>query len=230
MTQRSMQAGKNPNVVVKVGANVKVRGEDVDVITAETSGMWGLKLEKHSQAEIGRARAAIGEHVLFDLHLKLPGRDPNVAEPDVIEIQMGGSGEVVVPAGSNLKVYAGHDIDIQGIQGIVDAYSGFNLSVRGVYCLGNASAGGAMNLECQTLVGTKAEFKAGSDVRFLVRDLTSARFQVKDLGGYWEALIGNGEKSVSLKSGGDVTLVTDQKVEAQPPNYVLGKLEKPAAV
>jgi hypothetical protein len=47
------------------------------------------------------------------------------------------------------------------------------------------------------------------------------------LGGYWEAQIGEGEKSVYLKSGGDVTLVTDQTVEALPPNYILGKIEKP---
>ncbi|HVM70527.1 MAG TPA: hypothetical protein VMT91_02125, partial [Anaerolineales bacterium] len=60
-------------------------------------------------------------------------------------------------------------------------------------------------------------------------DLTSARLRVKDIGGYWEARIGTGEKSVYLKSGGDVTLVTDQKVEAQPPEFILGKIEKPDA-
>jgi hypothetical protein len=35
--------------------------------------------------------------------------------------------------------------------------------------------------------------------------------------------------SVYLKSGGDVTFVTDQKVEPLPPNYILGKVEKPSA-
>jgi hypothetical protein len=53
--------------------------------------------------------------------------------------------------------------------------------------------------------------------------------RVKDIGGYWEARIGAGEKSVYLKSGGDVTLVTDQKVEEQPPEFILGKIEKPDA-
>jgi hypothetical protein len=228
MTQRSIPAGKNPTVIVKAGANVIVRGGEGELITAETSGMWGLQVEKHSPAEIGRARAAVGEHVLFDLHLKIPGRSES-AEEDAIEVKMGGSGEVTVPVGSNLKVYAGQDIDIQSIQGIVDAYAGHKLSLRDVYCLGNASAGGTMALECQTMLGTKVEFKAGRDVRFFVRDLTSARVRVKDLGGYWEALIGSGEKSVTLKCGGDVTLVTDQHVEAMPPNYVLGKIEKPSA-
>ena len=58
-------------------------------------------------------------------------------------------------------------------------------------------------------------------------DLTSARLRVKDIGGYWEARMGSGERSVYLKSGGDVTLVTDQKVEPLPPNYILGQIEKP---
>jgi hypothetical protein len=65
-------------------------------------------------------------------------------------------------------------------------------------------------------------------MRFHVADLTSARLRVKDIGGYWEARIGAGEKSVYLKSGGDVTFVTDQAVEPQPPDYILGKIEKPA--
>jgi hypothetical protein len=70
-------------------------------------------------------------------------------------------------------------------------------------------------------------FSAGSDLRFQIADLTSARLRVKDIGGYWEARIGGGEKSVYLKSGGDVTFVTDQDVQALPPNYILGKIEKP---
>jgi hypothetical protein len=228
MTQRSIRAGEHPTVIVKAGASVMVRGEQSDIVTAETSGMWGLKVEKRPENEIGRARAAIGEHVLFDLHLKRPGRTETGAPDDVIEVQIGASGEVLVPRGSNLKIYSGLDIDVQDVQGIVDAYSGRKLNMHNVNCVGNASAGGAMNLECQTMLATTAECKAGSDLRFLIRDLHSARLQVKDLGGYWEALIGAGEKSVTLKCGGDVTLVTDQKVEPLPPNYVLGKIEKPS--
>jgi hypothetical protein len=51
--------------------------------------------------------------------------------------------------------------------------------------------------------------------------------RVKDIAGYWEARIGGGERAVYLKSGGDVTFVTDQDVKALPPNYILGKIEKP---
>ena len=146
---------------------------------------------------------------------------------EVIEIQFGGSGEVLVPFASNLKVYAGMDIDVRGVQGQVDAYSGLNLTLQDVYRLGNASAGRVMNIECQTMLGDNVTFGAGSDLYFHVADLTSLRLRVKDIGGYWEARVGAGEKSVYLKSGGDVTFVTDQKVEPLPPNYILGKIEKP---
>ncbi len=227
MTERSIPAGPNPTVIVKAGGSVTIRGQESQRVTAQTSGMWGLKLEKRSEAEIARARAAIGEHVLFDVRLKRPARNRRSEPQDVIEVQIGGSGEVLVPKGANLKVYAGRDIDVQGVGGIVDAYSGARLSLRGVYCLGNASGGGAMEVDCETMLGPKVELKAGSDLRFHVADLTSAGIRVKDLGGYWEARIGKGEKSVYLKCGGDATLVTDQEVEPLPPNYILGRIEKP---
>jgi len=239
MTRRSILAGKNKTIIIKVGGSVTVKGHDSDQVSAETAGTWGLTLERRSESEIGRARAAIGEHVLFDIRLKLPsplrlsptGREDGGEgknEPnEVIEVQMGGSGEVLVPFESNLKVYAGKDIDVQGIKGRVDAYSGLKLNLRDVYCLRNVSAGRAMSIDCQTMIENDVTFGAGGDLRFYVADLTSLRLRVKDIGGYWEARIGDGEKSVYLKSGGDVTFVTDQKVEPLPPNYILGKIEKP---
>jgi len=223
MTQRSILAGTNQIIIIKVGGSVTVRGHDSDMATAETKSKWGLTLERRSEAQIARARAAIGEHVLFDVRVKRP----NTAGDEVIVIQMGASGEVLVPFSSNLKVYAGKDIDVQGVRGRVDAYAGLNLNLQDVYCLGNASAGRSMNIDCQTMPGTDVTFNAGSDLRFHIADLTSARLRVNDLGGYWEAHIGAVEKSVYLKSGGDVTFVTDQKVEPLPPNYILGKIEKP---
>jgi len=240
MTQRSILAGKNQTVIIKVGASVTVKGHDSDLVTADTKGRWGLTLERRSESQIGRARAAIGEHVLFDVRIKLPsplrpspsgrgdGGEGKSESNEVIEVQLGGSGEVLVPYSSDLKIYAGKDIDVQGIQGQVDAYSGLNLELQDVYCLGNVSAGRAMNIDCQTMIGKDVTFGAGSDLRFHVADLTSLRLRVKDIGGYWEARIGDGEKSVYLKSGGDVTFVTDQKVGSLPPNYILGNIEKPA--
>jgi hypothetical protein len=225
MTQRSILAGTNQTIIIKVGGSVTVKGHEGERIIAEGNG--GVTVDRHSEAEIGRARAAVGDHVLFDLRFKLPSLKEKKEPDEVIEIQIGGNGEVLMPFESNLKVYAGKDINIQGIRGQVDAYSGLHLNLQDVYRLGNASAGGGMNLDCQTMLGTNVEFKCGRDLRFHIQDLSSARIRVRDLGGYWEARIGKGEKSVYLKSGGDVTLVTDQTVEALPPNYILGKIEKP---
>ncbi len=224
MTQRSILVGVNQTIIIKVGGSVAVKGQAGDRLIAETKGIGGLAVERRSEAEIGRARAALGEHVLFDVHLKLPGSKGN----EVIEVKMGGSGEVLVPFESNVKVYAGKDIDVQDIRGQVDAYSGLRLNLQNVNRLGNASAGWTMNIDCQTLVGKDVTFGAGSDLRFHVAELTSAYMRVKDIGGYWEARIGSGEKSVTLKSGGDVTLITDQKVEPLPPDYILGKIERPS--
>ena len=234
MTQRSLFAGKNQTIVIKAGASVKVSGHESDQVVAETQGSWGLTVERRSESQIGRARAAIGDHVLFDWRINRPSTpssrprgEERRSKGEIIEIQMGGSGEVLVPFESNLKVYAGKDIDVQEIKGQVDAYSGLKLDLHNVYRLGNASAGGTMHIDCQTMIDQAATFGAGGDLRFRIADLTSVRLRVKDIGGYWEARIGSGEKSVYLKSGGDVTFVTDQKVEALPPDYILGKIEKP---
>jgi len=228
MTQRSILAGKNQLIIVKAGAGVTVKGHDSDMVTAETQGKWGVTIERRAEAQIGRARAAIGDHVLFDWRIKFPNLGEKKAEKEVIEVQFGSNGDVWVPYSSDLKVYAGTDIDVKGIQGQVDAYSGLNLTLENVYGLGNVSSGRAMNIDCQTMFGDDITLGAGSDLRFHVTDLTSVRLRVKDIGGYWEARIGGGEKSVYLKSGGDVTFVTDQDVEPLPPNYILGKIEKPS--
>ena len=227
MTQRSILVGTNQVIIIKVGDSVVVKGHAGDRLIAEAESLGGLTVERRSESEIGRARAAIGDHVLFDVRIKLPNLKEKKAFDEVFEVQIGGSGEVLVPFESNIKVYAGNDIEVQGIKGQVDAYAGSNLNLQDVYRLGNASAGRRMNLDCQTMTGKDVSFGAGGDLRFHIADLTSARLRVKDIGGYWEARIGGGEKSVYLKSGGDVTFVTDQTVEPLPPNYILGKIEKP---
>jgi len=230
MTQRSIFAGVNPTVVIKAGASVAVKGVDTERVTATTGDRWGLKVEKRSEAEFARARAAVGEAVLFDLRFNRPNLLAGGAREEVVEVQLSGSGEVLVPLGSNLKVYAGKDIDVQSIRGSVDAFSGLKLNLQDVFCLGNASAGGSMSLDCQTMLGDKVEFKAGGDLRFHIRELTGARFRVKDLSGFWEARLGDEAKSILLKSGGDVTLVTAGKVEPLPPHYILGRIETPSSL
>lgn len=229
MTQQSMLVGANPAVVIKAGLSVTVRGVEGDRLTAASKGPWGLKIEKQSPAQFMRARAAVGDHVLFDLRLNRPNFQAEAQPEEIIVIQIGGSGEVQVPSGAVLKVYAGKDISVSGIQGRVDAFAGLNLSVSDVYCLGNASAGWSMSLDCQTVAGEGLEYKSGSDLRFYVRQLSSAQIRVKDLGGFWEARIGGGATAVSLKSGGDVTLVSAYPVEGLPPDYVLGQVESPPA-
>ena len=225
MTQRSILAGINQTIIIKVGGSVTVKGQEGERLLAQGTG--GLSVDRRSESEIGRARAAIGDHVLFDLRIKLPHRREKKSSDEVIEVQIGSSGEVLVPFESNIKVYAGYDIDVQGIRGQVDAYAGSNLALQDVYRLGNASAGRTMHIDCQTISGNDVIFSAGDDLWFHIADLTNVRLRVKDIAGYWEAKIGGGERSVYLKSGGDVTFVTDQDVNALPPNYVLGKIEKP---
>ncbi len=194
MTQRSILAGATPNVVIKAGASVTVRGRDSDRVIVESEDRWGLKVER---------------------------------KKDYIVAQLGSDGEVSVPLSSNVKVYAGKNIDAQGLKGQVDAYAGLHLIIRDVYCLGHASAGGKMDLDCQTICEGDIAFSAGSDLRFHIQSLTNAFIKVNDLSGYWEGRIGDGLISITLKAGGDVTLVTDQQVEALPPNDILGKIEKP---
>lgn len=224
MTQRSVLAGTNPTIIIRVGGSILVKGQEGDRLIAETRGAGGLSVERRSESEIGRARAAVGERVLFDLHLKMPGSKES---DEVIEVKIGGNGDILVPFDANVKVYAGKDIDIRGVKGQVDVFAGFNLNLQNVGRLGNASAGSSMNIDCETITGTEVTFGAGRDIRFHAADLTNARIRVRDIGGYWEARIGGGEQSIYLKAGGDVTIVTDQDVEPLPPDYILGKIERP---
>ena len=230
MSQRSILAGQHPTVVIKVGASVTVKGVESDRVTATTGDRWGLKVEKYSEAEFARARAAVGEVVLFDLRFNRPHFQAANAPEEVVAVQMGGSGEVLVPLGSNLKIYAGKDIDVQRIRGQVDAFSGLKLKLQEVYRLGHASAGGSMSLDCQTMRGDQVEFTAGGDLRFHIRELTGARIRVKDLAGFWEARIGDEARSIALRAGGDVTLVTAENVEPLPPHFILGKIETPSSL
>jgi hypothetical protein len=227
MTQRSIFGGMTPLVIIKAGSSVVVEGWDSDQIVAESSTRGGLKVETHSEAEIARARLAAGDLVLFDVRLKRPaGLDKN-KPGEAVEVQIGGEGRVRVPRGSRVKVYAGKNAQVSDIQGTVAVYTGGGASVRNVRSLTHISSGGAIDLECETIEGGDVKFEAGRDLRCYVRGLTSARLLVSDLGGYWEGLMGSGGIILRLKAGGDVILVTDQKVEAAPPDFILGQIERP---
>jgi hypothetical protein len=227
MTQRSIQAGKTPTVIIRVGADAQIEGWDDDRILASTESRWGLKVERRSESEIGRVRARVGDRTLFDIPVDISGPMKKKVPTQVTTVEIGASGQVYVPRGSNLKVYAGKDITMHDIQGDVSIYAGGNVHVRNIHTLVHASAGGAMDLECETVVGDEVKFAAGRDLRFHVRDLTHARVMINDLGGYWEGVIGDGGREIRLKAGGDVTLVTTQEVQSQPPSYILGNIERP---
>ncbi len=153
MAQRSILAGIAPDVIIKAGGSVSVKGYESDQVLARSASRGDPQVERRSRTEIGRARAAIGDYVLFDVHLKLPGGERQTTSNEVIAVQIRGSGEVFVPLASNLKVYAGMDIDVQGIRGQVDAYSGSKLNLQDVFSVGHASAGRSMNIVCEALIG-----------------------------------------------------------------------------
>jgi hypothetical protein len=229
MTKRSIYAGLDPTIIIKSVSSVTVTGWDSDRVLAETAGRRWLKVETRDEAELARARAAVGEHVLFDLHLKLPRGKEKEAPEEAIEVQMGGEGRVFVPQGSRVKVYAGRNAAVSGLQGSLSVCASGDAQVRAVRSLVYGSCGGAFDLECETIAGQEIKLEAGRDLRCYIRDLTSARLLVKDLGGYWEGMIGAGSVTVRLQAGGDAILVTDQQVEPVPPNYILGQIERPGA-
>jgi hypothetical protein len=209
MAQRSLYAGVAPTVIIKSTDGVIVEGWDNDQVQAETATRGGLKVESRDLSEIGRARAVVGERVLFDVRLKMPRGKEKGKAGEAIEVQIGGEGKVRVPSGSQVKVYAGKRVQVSGIQGPVAIYTGGDVCVRNVHTLGPVTSGGEVDLEGETIAGNEVKFEAGRDLRCYVRGLTSARIIVNDLGGYWERLTGSGEVTIRLKAGGDVTLVTE---------------------
>ncbi|MFN8594630.1 MAG: hypothetical protein U0559_00360 [Anaerolineae bacterium] len=163
--------------------------------------------------------------MLFDVRLTVPKALKKSAGEPVLDVQIGNNGKVRVPRGSDVKVYAGRDIDITGVHGQVALYAGGNLVARDLHTLTQASAGGALDLESETVAGDD-EITAGSDLRWFIRRLIDVTYLIDDLGGYWEATLGDGRVKIRLKCGGDVTLVTDQPVHGE----MLGKIEPPPAM
>ncbi len=230
MTQRSIQAGPAPIVVIKAGGNVRVEGWDDERVLASTEHKWGLKIERRSESAVGhvRARAKVGDHVLFDLSTDLLKRKKKDLPDDAIQVHVGGDVVVHVPRRSTLKVYAGRGVEARDIHGSVIVYAGRDVRLRNIHTLVHVSAGRASDLECEMLAGEEdVKFTAGRDLRLHVRDLADARVIVNDMGGDWEGVIGRGTRKVRLNAGGDVTIVTRQEVKALPPDYYLGNIESP---
>ena len=233
MTQRSMPAGQTPTIVIR-GNNITVEGWDSDRIQANNDDRWGVEIEKRQVADVGRerARAAIGDRVLFDISFANPFNPSQRLLKDfqgeAIEVRIG-RGQVRVPLNSNVIVYAGHDAEVRHVQGRVIVSGGRDVSVQDVQTLVQAAAGGDLDIDCVTLGGDDFKFSAGRDLRFYVHDLDDAKIMIREAGTYWEAVVGNGQLKVWVKAGGEVTLITDREVQPQPPYYVLGNIERPAA-
>jgi hypothetical protein len=222
-----MVAGPSPTVIVRAGGDVTIEGLDGERVLAETPGHGGLQLGRGSETQFARLRAKVGDRVLLDVRADLPKSLRKDADPNAIEVQLG-SGRVQVPRGSRLKVYAGGSVALSGVSGPVSVYSGRDVRLSGVGVLAHASAGRALDIDCQKLEGETLKLTAGRDLRLYVRELADARLLVSDLGGEWQGLIGSGRVTLRLNSGGDVTLVTDREVVAQGPDFVIGRVEKPA--
>ncbi len=229
MTQRSIQAGKTPTVIVRASMDVQVEGWDAERVLASTEHKWGLQVERHGESALGhvRARAKVGERVLFDVSTDLFKRKKQDVPDDAIQVKVGGDAVVRVPYDSTVHVYAARNVEVRDIRGSVMVYAGRDVHVRNVHTLAHVSAGRAMDLECETLAGENIKFTAGRDLRFYVRDLSDATIIVDDLGGDWVGVIGDGRRQIRLKAGGDVTVVTDQPVKGQGPDEVLGHIESP---
>ncbi len=228
MTQRSIHAGQTPMVVIKAGGDVQVQGWEQERVSANSDSRWGLKVERRRASEVGRVRARVGERVLLDVPINAIGPKNKDEPAEIIQVEIGAGGTVHVPRGSSVKVYAGKSVTISNLDGSVTAYSGWDARLRRVHAVVHASAGGAMDLDCETLAkGGDLAFSAGRDLRFYVRDLTDARISVNDLGGEWEGVIGKGTRKIRLNAGGDAILVTSQEVKSLPPDYVVGNIESP---
>lgn len=227
MTQRSIQAGLTPTVIIRAGADVIVEGWDSDRVSAETESRQGLKVGRRSESEFARLRAKVGETVLLDLRPDLPQRWRN-GDPEAIEVQLGGDGQVRVPRGSQVKVYAGRRIHLTGVSGRISVTSGGDARLRAAGTLVTASSGGLLDVECEAVAGDDLKLQAGRDLRCAIRALDDARLLVSDLGGSWQGLIGAGRVTLRLKAGGDVTLITAHDVVPQGPDFVLGHVERPA--
>ena len=193
-----------------------------------------MEIEKRKVADVGRerARAAIGDRVLFDISFANPFNPAKHLLKDfqgeAIEVRIE-HGHVRVPLNSNVVMYAGHDAEVRHLQGRVIVSAGRDLSVQDVQTLVHAAAGSDMSIDCATLGGDDFKFSAGRDLRFRVRQLDDARVMINEAGTYWEVVLGSGHLKVRLNAGGDVTLITDREVQPQPPYYLLGNIERPAA-
>lgn len=194
MTERSIFSGREPQITIKAGLDVTVKGWEGDRVLVQSTNPWGLQVKQ---------------------------------KKGTIEVQLGGSGEVMAPFGSSLKIYTGRTAVVHQVRGTLTIFAGWDIQVTACGVLVQASAGRAMDLDCEKAAGRELKLTAGGDLRCWIRDLKDVNYVIDDLGGRWQTLFGSGSTLVRLKAGGDVTLVTDLYRADQPPAEVFGKIVRP---
>jgi hypothetical protein len=143
-------------------------------------------------------------------------------------VEIGGDGVLRLPIGSELTVYSGRSTTLTGVSGRVTIHAGGGAFLRGAGTLLHLSAGGLADIEAEEIGAGETRLTAGSHLRCAIRQLRDTRILVSDVGGRWEGRIGHGRARLLLTAGGDVTIVSAQALEPQPPHFILGRIERPA--
>jgi len=145
---------------------------------------------------------------------------------DRIEVEAGGSCTVRVPFASEISVYTGKDAEILDIRNrIAIASVGGHLTIERAQRLAHAQCGRSMTIDCQEFEADRVKFEAGGNIRCHIANLVDTRVMIQDLGGKWELGFGSKRRTLQLKGGGDVTLVTGQTPDELP--EVFGQIEGP---
>ena len=141
-----------------------------------------------------------------------------------IKVEGRGSCTVRLPFSSEVPIYTGKDAEICDIQNrIAIASAGGHLTIERSNRLAHAESGRSMKIDCSDFEADKIKFEAGGNIRCHIANLADTRVIIQDLGGKWELGFGNKRRTLQLKCGGDVTLVTDQTPNEIP--EVFGQIE-----
>lgn len=143
---------------------------------------------------------------------------------DRIEVEAGGSCTVRLPFSSEISVYTGRDAEIlDSRHRIAIASVGGHLTIERANRLAHAQCGRSMTIDCEEFEADRIKFEAGGNIRCQIANLADTRVMIQDLGGKWELGFGSKRRTLQLKGGGDVTLVTDQTPDELP--EVFGQIE-----
>ncbi len=194
MTERSISSGSAPQVVIRAGGDVQVKGWENDQVLAESSGIWGLQIKR---------------------------------KKSVIEVQIGGNGQVLVPFGSSVKIYAGKNGGVENVQGTIHVIAGRDACITESNVLVQATAGRELEIDCRQAEGRELTLSSGWHLRCWIRELKNVSYLIDDLGGKWQKTFGDGGTLIRLKAGGDVTLVTDAPLETALAKDPAGKIVRP---